>query len=116
MFKNQPYDMTEDEMMAADYHAKKGRDHGTRDAIHDMIVTLTEMALRHVIHSSGAHKERPGGPQEIDYHLAQHDREVYEALATLAGKLWRTAPEEYRRKLHQQIRPFNNVGVAGSPG
>ena len=59
---------------------------------------------------------RPGGPQEIDYHLAQHDREVYEALATLAGKLWRTAPEEYRRKLHQQIRPFNNVGVAGSPG
>jgi hypothetical protein len=62
MFKNQPYDMTEDEMMAADYHAKKGRDHGSRDAIHDMIVTLTEMALRHVIHSSGAHKERPGGP------------------------------------------------------
>jgi hypothetical protein len=64
-----------------DFAAGRGRDHGTRDAIHDMIVTLTEMALRQVIHSLGAHKERPGKPQEIDYHLAQHDREVYEALA-----------------------------------
>jgi hypothetical protein len=70
MLGDQRPEPTESELIEAYFHGARGRDHGTRRAIHDMIVTLAEMASGQVIHGSDAPKERPGGVQEIDWVLS----------------------------------------------